>query len=173
MTITVTNHNLEPAIASGNWYPIRQADGNRHWVTLLKAAHREVPVPMTWDREYGIAPLWQFLVTTSDGLMFLAYAGCRYHEEIFASGWEPTADGGYYWELTLDDGWFRCGRDDDPLRKPPYDLQPGQSASAPLEIWLVHPRDTDPPRRTITRLDFIPYTPSGKPFEIQTSVTLP
>ncbi|MBN1287736.1 MAG: hypothetical protein JXB47_20215 [Anaerolineae bacterium] len=173
MNVTVTNHSLEPALASGNWYPIRQPDGNRHWVTLLKAAHREVPVPMTWDREYGTAPLWQFLVTTSDGLIFQAYAGCRYHETIFANGWEPSAQGGYYWEVTLDDGWFRCGWDDDPLLKPAHDLRPGESATVPLEIWLVHPRDANPPRRTITRLDFIPSAPDGTSFGIQHSVTVP
>jgi hypothetical protein len=122
MLVTVTNHGLQPALASGNWYPIRNPDGGKQWVTLLKAAHREVPVPMVWDPDHGLAPLWEFRVTTSDGLVFPAYPGCEYHETITGRGFEPTAEGGFLWESVLKDGWFRCGRDYDGSPKPAEDF---------------------------------------------------
>mgnify|MGYP005833108575 CR=1 FL=1 len=170
LMVTVRNNNLLPAIASGNWYPTPNPDGGRQWVTLLKAAHLEVPVPLRGD-----APLWEFIVTTNDGLRFSALAGCVYREEIHTVGGEPTAQGGFVWEATFSDGWFECGRDNNGAPKPPEDLRPGQSASVPLYVYLAHPR-SDPAQaaaRRIARLDFIPYAPSGASFGVQASITFP
>jgi hypothetical protein len=168
MNVNVDNHSLTPAIASGNWYPTPNPDGGIQWVTLLKAEHLEVPVPITWENDHGRAPLWEFRVTTGDDLTFSAYAGCEYHEEIFEWGIEPTADGGFYWEVRLPDGWFRCGRDGQRLEKPENDLLPGQHATVPLHIWLVHPRNPERlPHRRIAKLEFIPYAPNGNSFGVQ------
>ncbi|MCZ7546108.1 MAG: LysM peptidoglycan-binding domain-containing protein [Anaerolineae bacterium] len=164
LMVTVRNNGLLPAVASGNWYPTPNEDGGRQWVTLLKAAHLEVPVPMRGD-----APLWEFIVTTNDGLRFSALAGCRYLEVVFAEGIEPTAQGGFYWSTSLEGGWFDCGNAYQV--KPPADLLPGQSATVPLHVYLVHPRN-DPnqaPGRRIARLDFIPYAPTGASFGVQAS----
>ncbi|MBN1287051.1 MAG: LysM peptidoglycan-binding domain-containing protein [Anaerolineae bacterium] len=175
MLITVTNHSLQPAVASGNWYPILNPDGGRQWVTLLKADHRETPVPMTWDPTHGQAPLWEIRVTTDDGLVFPAYPGCEYYDTIVGQGFEPTAQGGFNWTQVLEGGWFRCGRDYSGAPKPDYDLLPGQSAQVPLSVWLVHPNlpADQAPRRRIVRLDFIPYAPDGTSFGVQDSLVLP
>lgn len=174
MQVVVNNYTLQPAIASGNWYPVRNPDGGRQWVTLLKAEHREVPVPMVWDPTHGVAPLWEIRVTTHDGLVFPAYPGCEYHDTIVGQGFEPTAEGGFSWTQTLEGGWFRCGRDYSGEPKPDHDLLPGQSAQVPLNIWLVHPDipADQAPRRRIVRLDFIPHAPDGTSFGVQDSLTL-
>ncbi len=175
MTVTVTNHSLTPALASGNWYPTGNPDGGRQWVTLIKAEHQTVPVPLVWDPVHGRAPLWEFRITTDDGLTFSAFAGCVYHDTIVGEGFEPTAEGGFYWTHTLEGGWFRCGRDYDGAPKPPVDLLPGQSASVPLEVWLVHPDVPagQAPQRHIVKIDFVPYAPDGSAFGVQDSLTLP
>jgi LysM repeat protein len=173
MTVTVTNHSLS-TVASGNWYPVLNPDGGRQWVTLLKADLGNVPVPMIWDPDHGVAPLWEFRVTTDDGLVFSAYAGCEYHDTIVGEGFEPTAQGGFHWTATLAGGWFRCGRDYDGSPKPAADLLPGQSASVPLHVWLVNPSTPadQTPRRHIVKLDFIPRAPDGTSFGVQDTVFL-
>ncbi|MCZ7547360.1 MAG: hypothetical protein M5R40_29285 [Anaerolineae bacterium] len=136
MMIHVTNQGLQPALASGNWYPERNADGGLRWVTLLKSNEGDPPAPMI----DGNAPLWEFVITLDTGRQFRAYAGCEYNEEIVGTGFEPTAQGGFEWTQTLTGGWFRCGRDYDGSPKPPNDLLPGESFAVPLNIWLIDPR---------------------------------
>ncbi|MBN1287559.1 MAG: SH3 domain-containing protein [Anaerolineae bacterium] len=169
MWVNVTNHSLTPALASGNWFPTPNPDGGRQWVTLLKAVYLTdgIPVPITGD-----APLWEFVITTDDGLSFSAYAGCEYHERIVTEGFEPTAEGGFTWVQTLEGGWFSCGGDWGAGNiKPDHDLLPGQSASVPLNVWLVDPRAEGAGKREIVRIDFIPHAPDGTPFGVVGSVT--
>jgi hypothetical protein len=134
-------------------------------VTLLKARFitwAGVPVPMAGD-----APRWEFVVTTDDGLVFSAYAGCDYYDTIVGRGFEPTAQGGFTWEQVLEGGWFSCGGDWGAGNiKPEEDLLPGTSASVPLNIWLVDPREECAAGREIVRLDFIPKRPDGTSFGV-------
>jgi hypothetical protein len=167
MWVNVTNNSMTPALASGNWYPTPNPDGGKQWVTLLKAGFLEpsgIPYPYSGD-----APLWEFRVYTSDGLVFSAFAGCEYYNTIVGRGFEPTAEGGFTWEQVLEGGWFSCGGDWGAGNlKPAEDLAPGETASVPLNIWLTNPhlRVDDPtlpnPPRYIERLEFIPRTPDGQ-----------
>ncbi len=172
MMVNVTNLSLQPALASGNWYPERNPDGGLRWVTLFKSSEGEdVLVPII----DGNAPLWEFIVTLDTGRQFRAYAGCEYYNEIVGVGFEPTAQGGFTWTQILEGGWFRCGRDYDGSPKPPNDLLPGESYSVPLNVWLVNPHVYIEPGTyigRIVRLDFIPKAPDGTSFGVQASVTL-
>jgi hypothetical protein len=155
MRVTVTNHSLEPAVSSGNWWQYPDADGTYAFVTHLSAQHDVIPVPVVEHQDRGTAPLWEFRVLTTDGLELTAYAGCEYHNE-------PAH--GY------DDGWFDCGDDGTGWPKTPADLRPGRtSASVPLTVWLNHPRlaPGDIFQRGILRIDFIPHAPNGTSFGAQ------
>ena len=173
MVVNVTNNSLQPALASGNWYPQPNPDGGRRWVTLFKSTEDPALPPMPIID--GNAPLWEFIVTLDTGLQFRAYAGCDYYNEIVGEGFEPTAEGGFNWTQVLSGGWFRCGRDYDGSPKPPNDLLPGESYTVPLNIWLVHPHAPVEPGTyfgRIIRLDFVPKAPDGASFGVQASVTL-
>ncbi|MBN1286326.1 MAG: DUF4397 domain-containing protein [Anaerolineae bacterium] len=173
MWVNVANHSMTPALASGNWYPTPNPDGGKQWVTLLKAGFMDgsgVPFPYVGD-----APLWEFVVTTNDGLVFSAYAGCEYYNEVVTLGFEPTAEGGFTWEQVLEGGWFSCGGDWGAGNiKPDHDLLPGETASVPLNIWVTSPHTAPEvaPERRIIRLDFIPRTPDGQTYGVLYSVSL-
>ena len=169
MWVNVTNHGLRPALSSGNWYPQRNPDGGRQWVTMLKAGFLSdgTPYPLA-----GNAPLWQLVMTLDDGTVFSAYAGCEYYETYVGKGFEPTADGGFAWEKVMEGGWFLCGGDWGAGNvKPENDLLPGDSASVPLNVWLLDPNAVSGARR-IVRVDFIPHAPDGTSFGVVDSVVL-
>jgi hypothetical protein len=132
-----------------------------------------VPYPYAGD-----APLWEFTVITDDGLVFPAYAGCEYYNEIVGEGFEPTAEGGFTWSQVLEGGWWSCGGDWGAGNvKPDHDLLPGETASVSLNIWLVNPHmlPDDPAltRRRIVRLNFIPKLPDGTSFGVVDSQVPP
>jgi LysM repeat protein len=145
--ITVSNQSLTPAVAGGRYYIVTNPDGNRRWITLLRAAHQEVPVPILAEP----TPLWHAVVTLTDGTTFDAYAGCIYQEQILAEGYEPSALGGpLHWSVRLEDGWFDCGN---AYQVKPEDLAPGQSATVPLTVYIMSPRDSGPLTRSIRRIE--------------------
>jgi len=145
--ITVSNQSLTPAVAGGRYYIVTNPDGNRRWITLLRAAHQEAPAPILAEP----TPLWHAVVTLTDGATFDAYAGCIYQEQILAEGYEPSALGGpFHWSVTLEDGWFDCGN---AYQVKPEDLAPGQSATVPLTVYIMHPRDSGPVTRGIQRIE--------------------
>lgn len=147
IAITVSNQSLTPAVAGGRYYIATNPDGNRRWITLLRAAHQDVPVPILAEP----TPLWHAIVTLTDGVTFDAYAGCIYEEYIFAEGDEPNAPGGsFHWTATLEDGWFDCGN---AYQVKPEDLTPGQSATVPLTVYVMHPREAGIPSCRIRRID--------------------
>lgn len=144
--ITVSNQRLTPAVAGGRYYIATNPDGNRRWITLLRAEHQEVPVPILGEP----TPLWHAIVTLTDGTTFDAYAGCIYREQILAEGYEPSALGGpLHWTMTLEDGWFDCGN---AYQVKPEDLVPGQVATVPLTVYIMHPRDDAPVTRSIQQI---------------------
>ena len=139
--ITVSNQRLTPAVAGGRYYLATNPDGGRRWITLLRAAHQEAPVPILGEP----APLWRAAVTLTDGTTFDAYAGCIYEEQILT---ESGASGQV--TVILEGGWFDCGS---AYQVKPEDLTPGQSATVPLTVYLVHPRSADPATRRIRRIE--------------------
>lgn len=154
--ITVTNYGVQPALAGGRFYPYsedRPEEDGPYWVTLLGAIHDVIPYP-----DPGDAPLWQAIVHTDDGLEFSALVGCIYYEEIHAEGDEPiNREKGewFHWEATLEGGWFDCGN---AYQVKPEDLLPGDTASAPLTIYLMHPRlwQEEPfGWRNVTQIDIV------------------
>jgi LysM repeat protein len=153
--ITVSNQSLTPAVAGGRYYIATNLDGNRRWITLLRAAHQEVPVPILAEP----TPLWHAVVTLTDGMTFDAYAGCVYEETIYAEGDEPNAPGGsFHWTATLEDGWFDCGNS---YQVKPEDLAPGQSATVPLTVYIMHPRESGPAARRIQRIELELFRSDG------------
>jgi LysM repeat protein len=165
--VTVTNLGA-PTIAGGLWYTVPNPDGGRQWVTLMRAVHDTIPYPaLSSDRR---EPLWHATVYTSDGLVFPAYVGCRYIETVFAENIEPTAEGGFYWSQTLTGGWFDCGN---VYRVKPDNIPVGGSASAPLTIYLQHPREfsAPPPTRQVVRIDLEVFDTDGNSLGTVGSIT--
>ncbi len=162
VNISVHNLAVTPKLAGGRYYPNAGPDapGGAQWVTLLGAIHDELPHPFVTTEL-----LWHTTVYTSDGLVFPAYAGCVYQESILAEGDEPLDrenDVWFHWEMELVGGWFDCGN---AYQVKPEDMLPGQSGSAPLTVYLVHPRQwgevltTD---RRITRIDLELFDTTGR-----------
>jgi len=170
--IHVTNNDVEPAVAGGRFHinpdPI---DGGVRWVTLLGAIQDTIPYPEIQDE-----PLWHATVYTDDGLEFPAYAGCIYRETVFAEGDEPLdrrLNIWFHWTMFLEGGWFDCGNQ---YRVKPEDIEPGETGSAPLQIYLVHPRDFDTVMfgdRTITRIDLELFDTTGQSLGTVYSQTYP
>jgi len=154
----VANINVTPAVAGGRYYVERNPDGGLRWVTLLGAAHGTIPYPQVTTEL-----LWHATVSTGDGLVFPAYAGCIYRETVHAEGFEPTGPTtGFYWEQTLYGGWFDCGNE---YRVLPDDFAPGQSASAPLTMYLIHPRQWEVVSelsRRVTHIDLEVFDSLGR-----------
>jgi len=136
VNISVTNNSVEPAVAGGRYYSTPPGDNDApYWVTLIGAVHAPNPYP-----EVHNEPLWHATVYLDNGVVFPAYAGCLYNETIFAQGDEPLSRAEniwFHWETTLDGGWFDCGNS---YQVKPEDLEPGQSGSAPLTVYMIHPR---------------------------------
>jgi LysM repeat protein len=170
--IHVTNNSVEPAVAGGLFHINRDpVDGGLRWVTLLGAIQDTIPYPEIQDE-----PLWHATVYTDDGLEFPAYAGCIYREGVFAEGDEPLDRRlgiWFHWTMELEGGWFDCGNE---YRVKPEDIEPGESGSAPLQIYLVHPRDFNTVMfgdRTITRIDLELFDTNGQSLGIVHSETYP
>jgi len=170
--INVTNNSVEPAIAGGRFHINREpVEGALQWVTLLGALQDVIPYPEVHDE-----PLWHATVYTDDGLEFPAYAGCRYIETVRAEGDEPLdrrLNIWFHWVMILEDGWFDCGNS---YQVKPEDLEPGDSASVPLTIYLVSPRDWDTimtGTRTITRIDLELFDSTGRSLGTVHSETYP
>ncbi len=162
INITVHNLSVTPKLAGGRYYPNQGIDapGGPHWVTLLGAIHDTIPHPYVTNE-----PLWHATIYTNDGLSFPAYAGCIYHETIFAEGDEPLDRKNniwFHWETTLTGGWFDCGN---AYQVKPEDMLPGQSGSAPLTVYLIHPRqwnDVPTVSRRIVRMDLELFNTLGQ-----------
>jgi LysM repeat protein len=172
VVIHVTNNSVEPAVASGRFHINRDPiDGGLRWVTLIGAVQDTIPYPEVHDE-----PLWHATVYTDDGLEFPAYAGCIYREGVWAEGDEPLDRRlgiWFHWTMELEGGWFDCGNE---YRVLPEDIEPGESASTPLEIYLVHPRDWNTVMfgtRTITRIDLELFDTDGHSLGIVHSETYP
>ncbi|NDJ54761.1 MAG: LysM peptidoglycan-binding domain-containing protein [Chloroflexi bacterium] len=135
--ITVTNTGVPQGIAGGRYYPPVPGQDGPSWVTLFKAEQNEGSI--AYPAVYDNAPLWRSNVTLDNGQSFPVYAGCMYREEVFAQGDEPDHVTGtwYHWEITLTGGWFDCGNE---FQVKPEDIFVGQTGSAPLRVYLVHPR---------------------------------
>lgn len=169
--ITVTNNSVQPAVAGGRWYIERDPlDGGLQWITLIGAVHETIPYP-----QITTETLWHATVYTDDGMIFPAYAGCRYVETVFAEGDESDhiTDEWFHWTMTLYGGWFDCGN---AYQVKPEDLAPGESATVPLTIYLVHPRDWGRiwfGDRRITRIDLELFDSNGHSLGTVASVTYP
>ncbi len=160
VNISVTNNSVEPAVAGGRYYATPPGDNDApYWVTLIGAVHADNPYP-----EVHTEPLWHATVYLDNGVVFPAYAGCLYSETIFAMGDEPLSRAEniwFHWETTLDGGWFDCGN---AYQVKPEDLKPGESGSAPLTLYLVHPRKyNDIPfvETKVTRIDVEIFDANG------------
>lgn len=160
--ISVYNNNVTPRLAGGRYYPNQGPEDvdDPIWVTLIGAVHDTIPYPQVINE-----PLWHATVYTDDGLSFPAYAGCIYYETIFAEGDEPLHDKDntwWHWETSLEGGWFDCGN---AYQVKPENLLPGESGSAPLTVYLIHPREwEDVPTvdRKIVRIDLEMFDSTGR-----------
>lgn len=169
--ITVHNLSVTPGIAGGRYYPgyDRDTPGGPRWVTLLGAVHDTIPYPYVTNE-----PLWHATVYTDDGLSFPAYVGCRYQETVYAQGDEPLSRADniwFHWEVTLPGGWFDCGN---AYQVKPENLLPGQSGSAPLTVYLIHPRlwnSVPTVDRRIVRIDLELFDTEGRSLGIVASQT--
>jgi hypothetical protein len=159
--INVFNAGVAQGVAGGRYMPGNDPDtpGGPQWVTLLGAVHGEIPYP-----DVTVEPLWHATVYTDDGLAFPAYAGCIYREEVFAQGDEPLSrvdNIWFHWETTLEGGWFDCGN---AYQVKPENLMLGEGGSAPLTVYLIHPRlwNTTPEvSRRISRIDLELFDVNG------------
>jgi hypothetical protein len=160
--INVYNAGVTQGVAGGRYMPGNDPDtpGGPQWVTLLGAVHNEIPYPFVTNE-----PLWHATVYTSDGISFPAYAGCVYQEEVFAQGDEPLSrvdNIWFHWETTLEGGWFDCGN---AYQVKPENLMLGESGSAPLTVYLIHPRlwnTVAEVSRRISRIDLELFDVNGQ-----------
>jgi hypothetical protein len=169
LSITVGNLNVLPAVASGRYYVERNADGGVRYVTLLTAIHDVIPHPQISNEN-----LWKATFRTDDGLVFPAFAGCIYRENVYARGYEPTGPNtGFHWEQTLTGGWFDCGNE---YRVLPDDIVPNTQATIPLTIYLVHPRQWDSIEREdrqVVHIDLEIFDSLGRSLGTVASVDFP
>jgi hypothetical protein len=160
--INVFNAGVPQGVAGGRYMPGNDPDtpGGPQWVTLLGAVQDQIPYPYVTNE-----PLWHATVYTNDGSSFPAYAGCIYEEEVFAQGDEPLSRADniwFHWETTLEGGWFDCGN---AYQVKPENLMVGESGSAPLTVYLVHPRlwsTVMETSRRISRIDLELFDVNGQ-----------
>jgi LysM repeat protein len=155
LLVRVYNNGIYPAIASGRYFAGRNPDGTLRPVSWFPTSLTHIPYPLRG----GGALMWEFHVTTNDGLIFPAFANCVFVDDSAGDGSNREA--------------FNCSGH--PYGQAPgSDIRPGTSGAAWLRVYLEDPHSqvVHNPSRRVARLDFYPYLPDGTPLGLQDSVYL-